>query len=87
MRVTYEGVSKQNYVSNGITSYDSGLEGCVFTPDGIVYVCAWKDGMATLQIVLDGYCHQHTIQTRKPLTRRGLATVARRFARQIKDTP
>ena len=66
--------------------------GVVHTPDGTVEVAAtiWWDGVQTILLytVRDGVLHRRWERRRRPLSERGLTTLARRWAQSLaaKDT-
>jgi hypothetical protein len=63
---------------------DGYAEGVVFTPNGIVDVYSQDgDPHTVLRVVIDGRLHQRNIH--KAYTKRGLVTLATRYAAELKE--
>lgn len=80
---------KVTHPMNRVYKYGNYLEGCVMTDRGIVYVYSQGgtfNGLTdsphtSMQIVLGGRLYSREIHKR--YTRRGLVTVANRFAQEV----
>jgi len=68
-------------------SQATSTEGVVHTPHGTVEVAAaiWRDGVQTILLytVRSGVLHHRWERRRRPLSERGLTTLARRWAQSL----